>query len=731
MQSIRRGYIQLFSAVRETARKGLICAPSTLWLALSNGSDNNFSQPFFTARIVTAHKRARTLLILILSCSCLFGLSLHSHASSTSIAANASEDETQQRQNYLDARKSLKRGQLTKFRRQLKGLGDYPLTPYLQYKELKRRLHRLPHGDIHAFLSNQADSYLAERLQSEWLTLLAGHHAWKSYREFYERYPSAKIHKSVSHQCFYLQAQLKQKNTPPPPDLYQQIETLWNVGHFQPNACGPLFKQWAKAGYRTNDLLWQRHQLALKANKQPLARYVRKKMTGALKQQALLLAKLHRQPALIKQHQRFSTDSERQRATILHGLQRLARKDSQSALEQWYYYRRHYNFSPEQQRALEGRLVERLSKHNHYELIAQLPSRRDNPGNFNRRIAEPLIRDALRRQDWGQAYHWLQMLPPELRQHKRWLYWRARVVDQLQVEDPTFPTPNQIYQILAQQRGFYGFLAAGHLGTEYQLEDQTSPQVRETLNTLEQQPAVQRIKELLAINHRLSAQREWRHLIARLPADQLVPVSQIAHSWGWYSNSIQTLISAKQWNEIQLRFPLGYRQYMADAASDTQIDTSLLYAIARQESAFRADAKSPAGALGLMQLMPRTARYTARRNGLHYRQRDLLKPQKNITLGSRYLQQLLKQFNGNPVLATAAYNAGPRRVKQWLADDHEIPHDIWIETIPFSETRNYVQNVLAFSVIYSYRLGSEYPQLQLSAPLSDSAVEFNSRAKRL
>src|SRR5690606_17081182 len=135
-----------------------------------------------------------------------------------------------------------------------------------------------------------------------------------------------------------------------------------------------------------------------------------------------------------------------------------------------------------------------------------------------------------------------------------------------------------------------------------------------------------------------------------------------------------------------------------------------LYAIARQESAFREDARSPVGAMGLMQLMPATAREMAKRSGMSFQPQDLLKPEKNIALGSRYLNELLNQFNGNRILAAAAYNAGPSRVKRWLSkDDAKLPYDVWIETIPFQETRGCVQNVLSFSVIYAYRTGAKQP----------------------
>jgi len=150
---------------------------------------------------------------------------------------------------------------------------------------------------------------------------------------------------------------------------------------------------------------------------------------------------------------------------------------------------------------------------------------------------------------------------------------------------------------------------------------------------------------------------------------------------------------------------LAYKKEIDLAAHKTKMDANLIYAVARQESAFSEKARSSAGAMGLMQLMPSTAKQTARKAGVPYKRNDLYSANTNVHLGSQYLNQLLQKYDGNRILATAAYNAGPHRVNKWLKDKGDINFDVWIETIPFKETRGYVQNVLAYSVIYAHRLG--------------------------
>ena len=189
--------------------------------------------------------------------------------------------------------------------------------------------------------------------------------------------------------------------------------------------------------------------------------------------------------------------------------------------------------------------------------------------------------------------------------------------------------------------------------------------------------------------------------------EELIAAASLAADWGWHYQAIFAMIGAEYWDDLQVRFPLAYAETLNKAATVNKLKPSLVFAIARQESAFGADVRSPAGAVGLMQLMPATARQTASRGGLSYQSsKDLLNPSANAALGTHYMGSLLQQFSDNRILAIAAYNAGPHRVQQWLKRlPNEVDHDVFIESIPFKETRNYVQNVLAFAVIYGYRLG--------------------------
>jgi soluble lytic murein transglycosylase len=201
-----------------------------------------------------------------------------------------------------------------------------------------------------------------------------------------------------------------------------------------------------------------------------------------------------------------------------------------------------------------------------------------------------------------------------------------------------------------------------------------------------------------------SARAEWNYALERMSDKEQLAVAQIALNLGWYDQSIRTANHAEAKDALKYRFPDAFREPLMSYSKQNSLQSPWVFAVARQESMFIYDAKSPAGALGLLQVMPETAKRTASKNGIPYsNSSNLLEPQKNIQIGSAYLRNMLDFFDNDPVLATAAYNAGPGRVQQWLAV-RPTTDDVWVETIPFKETRQYVQNVLAFTVLYAHRL---------------------------
>lgn len=610
----------------------------------------------------------------------------------------------QEREAYRQAQLALSQRQMKQYHQLIDELSDYPLLPYLQFQDMSQRLKKLSSDEVADFLNQHPYSYLAEQMRYHWLHQLAEGGRWEEYLQFFH----AGMRDTRLH-CYQLRARLKQGDE----SALEEVEPLWNVGESQPEACDPLFAHWMAKGLLTPQIAWERHSKALQARNRQLAAYIARQLPEDKQKLARLYREVDAQPSRLGQQHRFSAQIPEMQELILHGLKRLARRDASEALNLWHKYDAQQLFDDRERLDTQHFIATRLVYQGHMEQAEQLLAR--SPGLSSEDLTEGLIRDALKRQDWSKAYAWLEKLPAQAQQTERWRYWRARLMEELQLQpEEGQASARELYAAVAATRSFYGFLSADILGYEYRLIDKPAEVTPEVMAEVESLPGIVRARELLLLGDLTNANREWYHSTRDMGTEEVIAAGKLAERWGWHRNGIQAMISAQSWDDLQLRFPLAYQEQMTSAAKSTSITPHLLFAIARQESAFMPDARSPAGALGLMQLLPSTAQYTARRAGIPYQRQALLSPETNIDLGSRYLHQLLNEFDGNRILATAAYNAGPTRVRQWLnAEQQKLPYDVWIETIPYRETRGYVQNVLAYSVIYGYRLGENRPFITL------------------
>ena len=609
----------------------------------------------------------------------------------------------EQRYHYTRAKQSLKTGKMAEFEQHYQLAGDYPLKVYLDYAKLSRDLdkqfdqHR---SALDAFLAQHQNSYPAYLLRKQTLHRLASRGHWQDFLVYYDESVA-----NIRLRCDHLMAQLEHGQA----DVMQAITDLWVAPASLPTHCDRLFDRWKKAGGLTNDIAWSRLVLALEKPNTSLGRYIGSLMTGEDAKLAQLLLRVHSQPSLITEHALFKPNSDKMRDVIAHGIKRYARKYPLKALAQWEHYEAQHLFTEEISQQTRSYIARRLL-HNGETLAAErLIS--SSLGVQNDAVVEQLIREALKIQDWDKVLLWIGRLDEETQQSDRWRYWSARAYSSILGGDDADSIPlmaREIYLGVAENRSFYGFMAADVLGQEYSLRQSQPALSAESIEAVAAIADMRRARELWLTGDIEQASAEWRFVSRRLNAEQLHAAAELARRWGWHNGSINAMISANMWDNIDLRFPMAYKQEIDNAASRTQLEAPLIYAIARQESAFHEQAKSPVGAMGLMQLMPSTAKETARKQGLGYSKKDLLTAETNILLGSAYLDALVKRYSGDHVLATAAYNAGPHRVKKWLnTAANGMPYDIWIETIPFKETRHYVQNVMAFTVIYAMRTGVE------------------------
>jgi soluble lytic murein transglycosylase len=311
------------------------------------------------------------------------------------------------------------------------------------------------------------------------------------------------------------------------------------------------------------------------------------------------------------------------------------------------------------------------------------------------------VRVALSRQEWAAALAALDALSPTQQQDGEWRYYRARTLQSLQREGEA----QSLYRALSQEATFFGFLAADRVNAPYGI----CPAQLATDDTREQEltnrPGLRRAFELYAVGMQKEGRREWTAALAGSDADTLRLAADLAYRNGWYDRAVFGLSSGEALRLYEQRFPLARQDGVVQQAQAAGIEAPWAYAIIRAESAWMSDAHSGADARGLMQLLPGTAQLVAKRNGLAWAGGDsLYDAPTNIELGTRYLAQMAARYNGAPWLASAAYNAGPNKVDQWLAARGSLPPDLFIVSIPFKETREYVQRVMAFAVIYDWRL---------------------------
>ena len=604
----------------------------------------------------------------------------------------------QQRQYYDEAKQALAKGNSGPYRRYQSALRDYPLEPYLAYDELTARLKTASNQEVEEFLAEHGDLPQINWMKLRWLRLLAERGDWQTFTRYYD--PQMNF---TELDCLFGQYQLS--NGLPGADA--AAERLWLVGKSQHNTCDRLFERWDAKGLLTEERRWKRAKLAVESGNYGLASYLVKRLP-TLQTQGQLMLDVAQKPQMLGQPERFASASPAMADVVSIGLRRLARQDPEKAVDLLDGYARRFAFSDDEKVAIARQIGLTLAKRfdsRALKVMAEYdPQLRDNT------VSEWRARLLLRLGRWDEAHELTRRFPEELASSNRWRYWQAR---SLQLAKPQSKQAEQLYQPVALERDFYGFLSADRIQAPYRLNHQPLALEPKVLQKVRNTAGIRRALEFHERGQIVDGRREWYHVSRLFSRDELVAQARLAYDREWYFPAIRSISQAQYWDDLDIRFPMAHRSAMVQAARARDIHPSWAFAVTRQESAFMADARSHVGATGLMQLMPATARDTAKRFGIPLASpQQILNPNTNIQLGTAYLSQIYGQFNGNRVLASAAYNAGPGRVRQWLRNAEHLSFDVWVENIPFDETRQYVQNVLTYSVIYGQKLNTPQPLVE-------------------
>jgi len=593
-----------------------------------------------------------------------------------------------QQQNFIKAEKLTYKSSSVQYQALYNQLHFYSLQPYLDQKRLLHKMRLSDAKEITQFLEKYQGTPLDWPLRKKWLNYLAMKKQGVLFLDVYQPTSNAKL---TCHQLnFSLQSGL------PASVVLPQVTELWVVGKSQDKACDSLFDRWQKAGYRTNDVVWQRISLAADGGKHTLIPYLTKLLP--LEQQYLgsLWHKVRRDPSMVSKLKYFPNNSVRETEILAYGLKRLIWHYPDTAIRSYKKAQLKFSFTQGQQQQITEKFALALSAKSHH--AAQLWLDKLDFKLLSKNMLQWRLSQALKQEDWHRLIVELKQLPKEHKDDLKWKYWYARALIATDVEK----RGEFLLEQLANERHYYGFLAASYLKKPVNLQHKPLEFTLEEKRKVINYSAAKRAFEFHSIGRYQQARSEWNYLLTQLNNREKLIAAKVANENKWFDRTIFTLANVGYLDDIDLRFPKAFDKEINQYANAQKISPSWAFAITRRESSFMQDAHSPVGAKGLMQLMPNTAKNLKKGKINNY---YLLNAKNNIQLGTKYLKILLDKSKGNQVLATAAYNAGPYRVKTWINNIKPVPADIWIETIPYKETRNYVKSVLAYQEIYQHKPG--------------------------
>ena len=600
--------------------------------------------------------------------------------------AASTDDDARFKQAYLAAKAGGKRPAPLP-----NGLEKHLLFPYLQFESLRQRLPSLPVAEVETFLANNKGTYLEARLQDAWLRQLGRANQWALYDRFYRPSTDADL------ACIALFAKLKLGSLT---EMTRAARLLWLSSRSQSAACEPVFEALRENGLLDQPLILERFWLAVRENRLQFAAHLLHTYAGGDARFKQLVDSVSRRPREAGNLPALQPDSALNRALTGFAVAQLAPHDAERARSLWLGRSKTQSFTTAERAAVARLLAIHATAQKAPSALAALD---EIPGTDDDEQLERIrLREALRLRDWQRVLRWTAGKGATSSSGLRLAYWRARAQEALGQREEA----KAGFTALASQRDYYGFLAADRLGTHYALNDRPiKPDSRE-VKGVQAVVGIRRAQAFDRLGFSDEADREWQWTVNQLARREVEVAARLAQDWGWLDRAIWALTRIEAYDDLEIRFPVLFKSPVTAAARQNDLSPARIFSIIRIESAFMVNAKSPVGALGLMQLMPATGKETAKRLGLRLRKpTELLDPERNILLGSAYLRQVVQQFDGNFALAAAAYNAGATRVKSWLPPRGCMPADLWVDTIPFAETEAYVRRALYYTAIYEYRLG--------------------------
>lgn len=621
-------------------------------------------------------------------------------------AANQEED-------FLAARDAFRKGNAGKLDKIAPRLKNSPLEPYLSYYQLRLHWDDTDSSVIKKFLSRTDDTPVIDQFRGEWLKHLGKQQRWETFAAEYPRLLNTDHELS----CYALQ----QRQLSDEAGALREARSKWFSGAGQPESCATLFEAAVNKGIINEQDIWARMRLALESGNVTLAKQLAAKLPKKYSFPSNELDRAAADPEHYLAKIKLNKNNDAQRMIALFALLRLAKHLPDLAYTQWGRIAR--DFPETEQRYFLGWLGYEAARSLHTRALEWYKSAGDAPLNETQLAWR--ARAALRALDWHEVWASIAAMPPQQQQESAWRYWKGRAL-----EAQGHPAEAEvIFTELSKEYNFYGQLGAEELGiapaagivtTSYQPS-------KEELNWMQSLPGIQRAITLYKMELRGDASKEWAWTLRKFDDRALLVAAEVARRNAMYDRSISAADRTTALHDFNLRYPAPYRDSLQGRLREHGLEEAWVYGLMRQESRFASKAKSNVGAAGLMQIMPATAQWIAKKMGMRdYRKALIHETEVNLKLGTYYMKNVLSSFDNNAVLASAAYNAGPGRARRWRGDK-PLEGAIYAETIPFDETRDYVKKVMSNTVYYSKLFGKPALSLKQRLGVIDAKTSENQK----
>ena len=600
-----------------------------------------------------------------------------------SMAAGAAYED-----DFLAAREAFRSGDARKLEVLSRRLKGYILEPYVTYYQLRMRLEEANPADIRRF-SSYDDTPLAGRLLADWLKYLGKNQLWEQFDVDFPRYTGEDIEIT----CYGIQSRVRAGQA----DALYEARPLWFVPRELPDACTPLLSALVQDQRLTTEDVWTRVRIALEAGQIGMAGRAALFLPAGQAPDYRALTLITNNPGGYLDRQQFDLRTRGGRETVMFAVYRLARTSPPQAAEHWM--RHESRFSADDRGYVWGQIGYFGAMRHDSQALSWYARAKDLS---DLQLAWK-ARAALRARNWTEVVTAIDAMAGKEKNDAAWRYWKARAFRALGREQEAVA----LLRPIAYEYNFYGQLALEDLGERVSspptLYKPTAPEVR----AIGERAGLRRALELYRLNLRVDGTREWIWAIRALDDRQLLAAAELARQNEIFDRAINTADKTESVHDFSLRYLAPYRDVLKVHASQMGLDEAWVYGLIRQESRFIVDAKSSAGASGLMQLMPATASWVAKKLGWRgWRGADVTDVDTNVSLGTYYLRHVLDTLDGQPVLASAAYNAGPGRARAWRPEE-PIEGAIYAETIPFNETRDYVKKVMSNASYYANNFGQQ------------------------